>query len=151
MRFCRSAAPTLNTLTRTQGRCGLIVLTSVRLLPIPSRSDPFAPYVLSPSRRWPYLMWFSTHRFVRITLNMLIPPLERRMLTAPKNARQLTLRASKHNTHNHGKVPTLFFTLPSVRLINPLATATCSYPSCTLPATLYPEGSGWNYCGQSHE
>jgi hypothetical protein len=42
------------------------------------------------------------------------------------------------------------FTLPSIRLIHPLATGTCRYTGCTLPATLQ-DGSGWDYCGQSHK
>ena len=105
MWLCRSAAPTLNTLIQTPGRRGPIVLMSVRLPLTPSHSEPFAPYVLSSTRSWTYLKWPSAHRSVGLTLNTLIPILERHMFTALRNARQLKLRTSKHNTYNHNKVP----------------------------------------------
>ena len=41
--------------------------------------------------------------------------------------------------------------LPSTRLMHLPATATCSYPGCTLPATMYQNGSVWDYCSPSHQ
>lgn len=41
------------------------------------------------------------------------------------------------------------FVLPSTQLTHLSAIATCSYPGCTLPVTVYPR-SGGKYCSQLH-
>lgn len=104
----RSATPTLNTSTRTLGKCGPTVLMFARLLPIPNHSELFVRYVPSSSHRLAYLKSLSIHRSVRSTLNMLIRTLERHMPIAPRNARQLKLQVDKHNTHSHNKIPYLY-------------------------------------------
>jgi len=64
-------------------------------------------------------------------------------------AAEVTSQQPQYSPQQQGP-PLLASGLLSTGLMYLPATVTCSYPGCTLPAT-NPDGSGWNYCSQSHK
>lgn len=65
-------------------------------------------------------------------------------------AAEAVSQQAQYSQQQQGALPSAFVLL-STRLMHLSVTATCNYPGCTSPATLYPHGSNWNYCGQSHQ
>jgi len=138
-------------LTRTQGKCGPIVPTSVRQLPTPNHSPLFVRYV--PSfivRQSPEAV--TDPQVCQTNPQHVDPNTGEAYAYCSQECRaaELTSQQVQYSQQQQGRLP-FTSSLLSTRLMHLPATATCSYPGCTLPATLYPDGSDWNYCSRSHE